>query len=718
MYRNLFLFFWLIICSVPAVAQQKLMTLEEATLGRGRQFNPEDKTGMQWQDNTHFTYVKDLKDLVQHNILTGKEQTILTVNDINSPLANEKVPSLKYFYTYSWESPEVLKFTTDNYEVMFNINTRKITHKLDYDKHAANLDFHPKTKSIAYTIDNNLFVKQADGKVSQVTNDTDKGIVNASNYVHRQEFGINKGTFWSNSGHAIAYYRKDERMVADYPLVDVTKRIAALQTIKYPMAGETSEEVTLGIYNLQTGKTMYIKPFGGKNDYLTHIGWDPSDRFIYIAELNRAQNHMRFNKYDANTGAFMATLFEERNDKWVEPENDMVFMKTKPDQFLWFSERDGFTHLYLYNTSGKLLKQLTKGDFIITDFIGFDEKEENFYVMSTKDSPLERHLYKYNMKTGKETKLTRQPGTHRVALSPDKKYFTDNYSNYTTPRNIDLLDVSGKTIKNILTAKNPVAAQNYALGEMQTGTIKAADGTTDLYYRMIKPHDFDASKKYPVIVYVYGGPHAQMVTNSWLGGTGLFDYYLAQKGFIVFTVDNRGSAHRGFKFESVIHRQNGQEEMKDQIKGVEYLQSLPYVDANRIGVSGWSYGGFMATSLMTNYPDVFKAGVAGGPVIDWKYYEVMYGERYMDTPQENPEGYAKTSLIKNAKNLKGRLLMIHGDVDPVVVMQNSLSFLKAATDANVLVDYAVYPAHEHNVMGRDRVNLNKKIAQYFLDYLK
>lgn len=698
--------------------QSNMLTIEDATMGASFKFKPEDIAGIQWQDNHNFTYVKDMNKIVRYNIKSNTEKTILGLDDINSVLAEKKISSLRAISRYTWESQTVLNFNTGSSTVLFDVARKKIVHSVSYDKSAANLNYHVASKKIAYTIANNVFVSMPNGKAIQVTNDDDKAIVNGSDYVHRQEFGIKEGLFWSKSGHALAFYRKDERMVADYPLVDVTTRIAELNNIKYPMAGETSEEVSLGVYNIETGTTIFIKPFGNKNDYLTHIGWDPNDEYIYIAELNREQNHMRFNKYSATTGQFLGTMFEEKNGKWVEPEKDMVFLESKPDQFVWFSERDGFTHLYLYNTNGELIKQLTKGNFVITDLLGFDDKEENFYVMTTEASPLERNLYKFNSKTGKGTRLTNAAGTHIVKLSPDKKYFVDSYSNFNTPRKIDLVNTNGIITKPLLTAKNPFEANHYRLGEMTTGTIKAADNNTDLYYRMIKPLDFDSSKKYPVIVYVYGGPHAQLITNSWLGKASLFDYYLAQKGFIVFTVDSRGSADRGFEFESVIHRQNGQEEMKDQMKGIEFLTSLPYVDAEKIGVSGWSYGGFMTTSLMTNYPEIFKVGVAGGPVIDWKYYEVMYGERYMDTPQENPEGYTKTSLLPKAKDLKGRLLMIHGYIDPVVVPQNSLMFLKAATDANVLVDYSIYPTHEHNVLGKDRVNLNKKIAQYFIDYLK
>jgi dipeptidyl-peptidase-4 len=714
-FTTLTLIFFLVI---SVAAQTKSLTLEDATLGRATIFNPEDIQGLKWRDNGRFTFIKNRTQLVQSTAKDARQTDLINLEEVNRILSANKIPALPVFGGYEWITPSLLKINPRGFIVMLNMDTKKIFTQLQYPENAANLHYNDKTGDLAYTIENNVFINTKDGKTIQVTKDDNKGIVNGSNYVHRQEFGIKEGLFWSTNGQALAYYRKDETMVADYPLVDVTTRIATLKPVKYPMAGETSEQVTLNIFYPQTSKTISISPMGHKDDYLTHIGWDPNDRFIYIAELNRAQNHLHFNKYDAETGALVTTLFEEKNEKWVEPENDMVFLKKHPDQFIWFSERDGYTHLYLYNTAGRLIKQLTSGNFIITELLGLDEKEENLYVLTTEDSPLERQLYQVNIRSGKSLKLTREPGTHRISFNPDKNFFVDNYSAFDNPRTVALVGRGGKPVRTLLKSSDPIRAANIQLGRMHTGRLKAADGLTDLYYRMIQPPKFDSLKKYPVIIYVYGGPHAQLITNNWLGGAGLFDYYLAQQGFIVFTLDNRGSANRGFAFESVIHRQNGQEEMKDQMKGVAFLKSLPYIDTSRIGVSGWSYGGFMATSLITNFPETFKVGVAGGPVIDWKYYEVMYGERYMDTPAENPEGYAKTSLLSKAGKLKGRLLMIHGYVDPVVVPQNSLMFLKAATDANVQVDYSIYPTHEHNVLGKDRVNLNARIARYFQDFLK
>ena len=695
--------FWI---GLSSLAQQKKLTIEDAVVGRWRQFYPEDMMSVKWKDGENFTYVKAWDELIQVNIKNSEEKAVIKLDKINEILKKNELPAMRYISDYEWDGSDLLRIESGDYLLVLNLKTNTVEYKIKYEKNANNKSFNKVAKSVAFTVENNLFVATTDEKTIQITDDQEKGIVNGDAYVHRQEFGIDKGIFWSPKGNYLAFYRKDETMVADYPLVDVTTRIATLKNTKYPMAGETSEEVTLGVYNFKTGKTVFVKKRGAKDDYLARVSWDPSEKYVYIAELNRGQNHMNLNKFDANTGEFIATLFEEKHPKYVEPEHDMYFLKTKPDQFVWFSEKDGYQHLYLYNTSGKLIKQLTKGEYVVTDFLGFDEKEQNFYAVTTMKSPLERHLYKYSVKNGNSKRLTEENGVHNVVLNDTKTYFVDKFSNITTPRKVNLIDNKGKVVKELLKAADPLT--DYKLGEMNIGTLKAADGITDLYYRMIKPVDFDPSRKYPVIVYVYGGPHAQLVTGSWLGGTGLWDYYMAQKGYIMFTLDNRGSANRGLEFENVIHRQCGQEEMKDQMEGIEYLKSLPYVDQEKIGVDGWSYGGFMTTSLMINYPETFKVGCAGGPVIDWKYYEVMYGERYMDTPQENPKGYELTSLLDKVEHLKGRLLIIHGGVDPVVVWQNSQDFVKNCIDKGVLLDYFIYPTHEHNVRGKDRIHLMKK----------
>jgi len=701
-------------------SQKKELTIKDAVSGQWREFYPEHINGIVPFGSNSFTYVKDYKEVLMFSKTNKKDKTIVNLEQINSSLKYAGHKDIKYFpyWDYSWLNSNLLSFTSGSNYFVYNISEKKIDLNIVLPEKAENISLCKANNFIAYTIDNNLHFVNENSKIIEVTKDEDKAIVNGNPYTHRQEFGIDNGIFWSPNGNMLAFYRKDETMVADYPLVDITTRIAEVNNTKYPMIGEKSEEVTLGIYNLNTGKTVFadVTDFT-KERYLTSITWDANSKYIYIGVLNREQNHLKLNKYNGKDGKFIKTLFEEKNDKWVEPEHQLIFTEGLNNQFVWYSERDGFNHLYLYNTEGKLIKQLTKGNWLVLDFLGFDTKLKNFYIYSTKESPIEKHLYKVNFKTGAILKVTSDAGIHNIVLSNSKKYFFDSYSNTNIPNNNLIVNTNGVIIKEVLKSRNPFEKE-YKLGTMKLGTMKSADGKTYLHYRLITPPNFDPNKKYPAIVYVYGGPHAQLVTNSWLGGARLWNYYMAQKGYVMFTIDNRGSANRGFEFESVIHRQCGQEEMKDQMQGIEFLKSLPYVDTEKIGVHGWSYGGFMTTSLMTNYPETFKVGVAGGPVIDWKYYEVMYGERYMDTPKENPKGFEKTSLLNKAKDLKGRLLMIHGYQDPVVVPQNSIDFAKSCIKEGADIDYFLYPESEHNMRGKTRIHLMKKITRYFDDYLK
>lgn len=454
----------------------------------------------------------------------------------------------------------------------------------------------------------------------------------------------------------------------------------------------------------------------GREQYLTNITWGPKSDFIYIQVLDRAQKHMHLNQYCAKTGQFVKTLLTEANEEtYVEPQTPIVFLKNDASKFIYrTNNRDGYFNLYLVEAvTGKILKRLTNVDADV-EFIGQDAKY--VYYTSAEVSPIDNHLFRVDVKSGKKTQLTKVEGWHNINMSRDKKYFVDNYSSLRVPRVINLVQNDGKIVKELLKAENPV--KDYNFGEITMGTVKTADGKFDNYYRLIKPMNFDASKKYPTIVYVYGGPHSQMVKNTWLGELRRWEMYMAQHGYVVFVMDNRGTSNRGAEFEKVIHGQCGQAEMADQMEGIKFLKSLPYVDAERIGVHGWSYGGFMTISLITNYPDVFKVAVAGGPVIDWKWYEVMYGERYMDSPHTNAAGYEKVSLIKKAKDLKGKLLICQGAVDNVVVWEHSLSFIRECIKNNVQVDYFPYPCAEHNVMGKDRIHLMQKVTNYFEDYLK
>ena len=571
----------------------------------------------------------------------------------------------------------------------------------------------------AYTEGQSLYLTRKDGTKVPVAVSEDPQITYGQ-FVSRNEFSIEDGIFWAPDSTRLAFYRKDESRVTTFPLLDITTRTGSLREIKYPMAGMDSENVQLGIYDLASGKTVYIKDEDfGYDRYLTNITWTPDASKVLIQILDRSQKHLKLNAYDAETGNLIKTILTEDNDRYVEPQDPVWFLKDSNDTFIYRTDnRDGFRNLYLCDMEGRL-QRLTCTDADVA-YVANDGK--HIWYTSAEVSPVENHLFRIRVKRnsigwkfGKPERLTHESGWHEIQMSPDCRHFTDSWSNLNIPRVTDICTSDGKTVRNILTAADPTL--DYAYSEISLGTVKSADGKFDNYYRLIKPKDFDPSKKYPVIVYVYGGPHSQMVRNTFTAELRRWEMYMAQKGYLVYVQDNRGTQNRGAEFEKAIHRQCGQAEMADQMEGVKMLMQLPYVDKDRIGVHGWSYGGFMTISLITNYPDIFKVAVAGGPVIDWKWYEVMYGERYMDHPDVNPEGYALTSLINKAKDLKGKLLICQGAIDPVVLWEHSLSFIRECVKNNVQVDYFPYPCHEHNVRGKDRVHLHDKISMYFEDYL-
>ena len=640
---------------------------------------------------------------------------LLTLDQLNGIAKDNGFGEFKRLPNISWKNENTGYFYKMNDDGNITLSTLNIKDKAiekitSYPANAQNATLNEASMRIAYTIDNDLYI--ADGnKQIRLTENPEHVIAGQS--VHRNEFAIDGGIFWSPDGNKLAYYLMDESMVTDYPLVDITTRIATEKPIKYPMAGMTSHIVKLHVYDIAAGPDVVMKTGEPEEHYLTAITWNNDNEKIYIGILNRGQDTLNFNEYNVLNGDFNKTIFHDEDAQYVEPQGPAHFLPGSTTEFVWLAQRDGYYHIWLHNTKTLTAKQIEKGNYVVTSFDGFDGKG-NAYYTSTEVSPLQRHFYKVNLKNGKKTKITKQHGTHSVLPSKSGEFFLDFYSSIDVPRAVDIQDSKGRAFDFLYKAENPLA--DYNIGETELDTIKSEDGQ-DLYTRIIKPYNFDPNKKYPVIVYVYGGPHAQLITDSWLAGGGIYLNYLAQEGFIVFTVDNRGSADRGEAFEQVIHRQCGQMEMHDQMAGIEYLKTKPYVDPDRIGSDGWSYGGFMSTSLKINYPETFKVSVAGGPVINWKYYEIMYGERYMDTPNENPEGYELTALDNKTDKLEGKLLIIHCSTDPTVVWQHSLSFLEQAIHNGKLMDYFVYPGHDHNVYGMDRAHLIMKITEYFKDNL-
>lgn len=710
--------------------EKKSYTLEDVIPGGNNYFNlaPKNIPGLQWWGDVCVR--TDVENIVTINVRNGKETVLVTLDEVNEALLNGEKPfqptqELKQLRTLMgaslpWGDQKVITFRQGNYMVWYDFGQKRISNLFRLNEKAANLDFCKENGYVAYTVESNLCIAHEGEKDLQINPDEKKADPMDIVYgqaVHRNEFGIYKGTFWSPKGNCLAFYRMDQSMVTAYPQVNTTTRIATLEPDKYPMAGMTSHKVTVGVYHIQSGKTVYLQAGDPTDRYFTNISWSPDEKSIYVIELNRDQNHSQLVRYNAETGAKEAMLFEETHPKYVEPQHPIVFLPWDSNQFIYWSQRDGFHHLYLYNKEGQLIKQLTQGDWLVQDILGFNTARKEMIIASTEISPLQTNIFSLNVKTGKRTLLGQQDGTHSARLSASGTYLIDNFTSFNVPREISILPTNGKTGINLLTATDPMKEQ-YNLPEITLGTIKAADGKTDLYYRLIKPVNFDPNKKYPAIIYVYGGPHAQLIHNNRFYDARGWDLYMAQKGYVMLTVDSRGSDNRGLEFENCTFRQLGVEEMKDQVEGAKFLQSLPYVNADKIGVHGWSFGGFMTTNLMLTYPEIFKVGVAGGPVIDWQYYEVMYGERYMDTPQTNPEGYKNSNLKLKAGNLKGRLEVIIGGADPTCVPQHSYTFLRACIDAGTHPDFFVYPEDGHNMMGRDRVHLHEHITRYFEDHLK
>lgn len=650
----------------------------------------------------------------------AQAQKLFTLEDLNFGGKNYKQMSPERIDA-RWYGNDLILNEKDSYFRYELATGKKVAAEKPVDNAAKapdgfrGLEWNEAGKVWALLKDDNLYIKAQNGELHQLSTDGSREIVYGQS-VHRNEFGIYKGTFFSPDGKQLAFYRMDQSMVTDYPQVNTFERVAAYAPDKYPMAGMTSHKVTIGIADVATGDTRYLDLGDVTDRYFTNIAWSPDGSTLYLIEVNRDQTDARLDAYDAASGKKIKTLYSEHNDRYVEPLHPIQFLPWDSTKFIYWSQQVGFMHLYLMDTEGNIVRQLTKGNWVVDAVVGFNAKAKSVIYVSNEINPLQMNIFSVDVNKGTRRQLDNGLGVHSATLSADGSYLLDSWSEPDVPRAYAITNT--RTGKSVEIHRSADPWQGYQVPIFESGSIKAADGVTDLYWRMVKPADFNPAKKYPTVVYVYGGPHAHNVAASWHWMSRSWETYMAQKGFIVYVLDNRGSENRGLAFEQATFRQLGQIEMQDQMKGVEYLKTLPYVDASRLGVHGWSFGGFMTISLMTNYPDVFKVGVAGGPVIDWKWYEVMYGERYMDTPQTNPEGYEKTSLLNRAKDLKGRLLVITGMNDNTVVPQHCLMFLNACAEADTYPDFLAYPGEEHNMRGHKSVHLHEKITRYFEDHLK
>jgi dipeptidyl-peptidase-4 len=675
------------------------LTLSDAVLGYYKNLYPKNLNGINWNENNEL-YVRKKNELIVFSSVNKWKKNELGISSkIIRDTAVKSFKDFKYFDENSYS------YTIKN--KYFYKNNRKSLLIIS-PLRAANKDISPDKNKIAYTIDNNLYLSNIKDSLLKITENKDLNIVSGQ-AIHRYEFGIKKGIFWNNQSSKIAFYQKDESDVHNYPLLDINSTPGKVKSIKYPMAGQKSEYAKIGVYDLENKKIVFLKLQHPKDHYVSNLTWGPNGQYIYIAELNRDQNHLKWAQYNPNSGLRIKTIYEETNNKWVEPEYPIYFIPNKENEFITLSERDGYMSLYHYNTAGKLIKKILENKWVITKVL--DVLENKIFFEGTGEDPRSVHAFSINIDGTELKKITTEKGIHSTQISPNHKFILDQYSNSKTPGITQLINLENFKTNLIHESENPL--DNYSIGK--TEMLKITNSNNDeLYGRLIKPLNFDENKKYPVLIYVYGGPHAQLVKNNWLNGASLWMYWMAQQGYLIFTIDGRGSENRGFEFESSIFRNLGINEMKDQITGLDYLKSLSYVDSNRVALHGWSYGGFMTTSLMTQYSNLFTCGVAGGPVIDWKWYEIMYGERYMDKPKDNIEGYRSSSLINHAKNLEGNLLLIHGTNDDVVVMQHNLAFIEKCIKEGKQVDFFPYPMHKHNIRGKDRVHLMQKVLNYVL----
>jgi len=692
---------------LSAQDSRKELDLTTAVMEQYRSLAPTDIKGFHWLSDSRFLHYGDNKDLLIRN-LDGDTLSRFTREELNGELERTGRDTLFGLSVRDVEGDRIY-LNGANRVYAIKTNGEALRQVLVYPENSNNHDFHAGTETVAYTVGANVFCKSADAPEKKVTDHSPGSEVSAGIAIHRSEFGIRGGLFWSEKGEKLGFYEMDESDVTDYPLADYGEVPGRAKPLKYPMAGQASHYARVGIYDLDRDTTYYLKTEGPKDQYLTNFTFSPDGKKAYLAVVNRGQNEMHLNEYNAITGEFVKTLFTESDEAYVEPEHPPIFLKD--GSFLWYSERDGFNHLYHYSSNGKLRNQVSSGDFDVLDFHGiFDQKA----LLEVSSNLMDESLILVDLNSGKRRKLTDESGTYSVDANPDEGMILVKERSMTVSNAVYILNAKGKKMMTLVDSDDPLA--DYALGDIELPVIEG-EGGVKLQGRLIKPYDFDPERKYPVLVYVYGGPHVQLIRNNRTAGAPLWMFHAANRGYVVFTIDGRGSAHRGLAFEQETFRNLGTLEMEDQLKGVEYLKTLPYVDSERMAVHGWSFGGFMTTSLMLRHPEVFDVGIAGGPVTDWRLYEVMYTERYMDTPEENPKGYETADIKNYVDNLEGDLLLIHGLDDDVVVPQHSYTLLEAFVDAGVQVDFFVYPGHPHNVRGKDRVHLMTKVLKYIDDHL-
>lgn len=696
--------FLLIVFQSPVFAQIPI-TLEDIFL-HGK-FRGDFLMGNTWiPGDAAYSFLKrntetSLTDIWRYDLKSGKESLLISAGQLRET-PRDSVLDIDH---YEWTSDgRFLVFTgtltarslkTGGYVALFDRKENRFRQVSSDDGEYQIVQLSPDGKKIGFVRDHNLFVMDlATRNLTQLTTDGTDQILNGHfDWVYEEEFSVINGWQWSPDSRSIAFWRLDQTRVPRFQIPLYTGTYPETNDYKYPKAGEANSLVSIGVVNIDDGKTRWVDLGKDQDIYVPRIQWVSSSGKLAVQRLNRLQNQLDLIIWEPQTGN-QTTVLTEKAPAWLEINDNLTFLNS--GSFIWSSEKDGYNHLYLHDQSGKMIRQLTSGSWEVDQVQRVDEKAGLVYFTAARESPMNRDLYQVTISDGKLTRLTRDPGFHRVNLHPDAPYFIDNHSHANQPGKTYLVSLKGEKIRTLV--ENPMSSmKSYSLPEVRFLTIPAADGTP-MNAWMIRPADFDSTKRYPVLQFVYGGPGSQQVLNAWIR-----DYFwyahLTQKGYVIVCADNRGTGFRGRDFRTVTYKKLGTIETDDQIAAARWLGSRSWVDSTRIGIWGWSYGGYLSSYSLFKGNDVFKAAIAVAPVSDWKFYDTIYTERFMQTPQLNPEGYQSASTLTWAKQLKGHFLLVHGTADDNVHFQNAVELADELIANGLQFDTMFYPDRYHGITG-------------------
>lgn len=722
---------FLIFTSASIYSQNK--TLSNKDIWAGKDLVPNYVKGFKsMKDGERFTRIHENKKdqitrIIAYNFKDTFENAVLFNNTDIFIETGDRIPVNDYAFSedetkiliYN-DYKQIYRHSYSSMAYVYDLTAKKLI-KIDNDR-VMYPTFSPDGTKVAYVKNNNLYYRSLSASESvAVTKDGEiNKILNGKvDWVYEEEFSMSKGFEWSPDGSYIAYYRFDESKVKEFTMDMYWNEIyPTYETFKYPKAGEANSKVDVCIFSLAKATSVVCKTGSENDQYLPRIGWTTIDGKLSIQRLNRHQNHWEILFADANSGE-VETIYEEKSKYYVEINNNVKFLKDK-SSFVYTSEKSGFNHIHLYNFVKKTDRQLTSGNWEVESFLGMDEASGTIYILHSQGNVSERILASLNIKSGKITNLSTQKGWHSVVFSGSYKYYVDNYSTMTQPSTVSVFDSKGKFVRELLNNKDlEKKLSGYNLGKVEFGSMAInTDSDLQLNYWMIKPPGFDAGKKYPVLMYVYGGPGHQTVINSWGGNNYLWYQMMAQKGYIIVSVDNRGTGSRGEAFKKSTYLNLGKLELEDQTAAAKWLGNLPYVDKSRIGIWGWSFGGYMSSLCISKSADVFKMAIAVAPVTDWRFYDNIYTERYLRTPQENPNGYKDNSPINFVSGIKGKYLIVHGTADDNVHFQNAVEMVNAMVKNNIPFDSEYYPNKNHGISGGfTRLHLFEKITDFTLSNL-